>query len=260
MEPFQKIPGCRKSLFESLDAPVLRELPQTRYEYATWKKARVHIDYHVEIEGHYYSVPYQLARQQIEVRLSEHSIECYLKGKRVASHKRSLRKGRHSTIKEHMPESHRHYADWTPDRIIDWAAKTGEATKKLIENFIASRAHPQQGYRTSLGILRLGDAHGKDRLEAAAERALALGSTSYRSLASILKNGLDKQPLPTQEDTQVPIGHANIRGATYYMFNQNNDPKEATAYVHTPHSRQNREASFYRNGQSAQAANERPTD
>lgn len=245
-QPFQKIDGSRKSLFESLEAPVLRPLPTTRYDYAEWKKARVNIDYHIDVEGHYYSVPYQLVRQQIDVRITESAIECFLKGKRVASHKRSLRKGRHSTVKEHMPQSHRHYADWTPDRIVDWAAKTGEATKALVEKVIASRAHPQQGYRTCLGILRLGDAHGKERLEAAAIRALAIGATSYRSLASILKKGLDKQPLPASDNEAMPTRHANIRGADYYRD-----------YANSPNTRQDRTTTFYRNGQSIAPANGR---
>ena len=255
-QPFQKLEGSRKSLFESLEAPVLRPLPITRYDYAEWKKARVNIDYHIDVEGHYYSVPYQLVRQQIDVRITESAIECFLKGKRVASHKRSLRRGRHSTVKEHMPQSHRHYADWTPDRIIDWAAKTGEATKALIEKVIAARAHPQQGYRTCLGILRLGDAHGKERLEAAAIRALAIGATSYRSLASILKKGLDKQPLPASDNEAPPTRHANIRGADYYS--QTGDSRSPNTYANSPNTRQDRTTTFYRNGQSIAPANGRP--
>ena len=213
---FKKLPGSRHSMFESYERPVLKPLPRTPYVYAEWKKARVHIDYHVDVDGHYYSVPYQFARQQINVRMTDHTIECFSRGKRIASHGRSLRKGRHTTIKAHMPESHRHYADWTPDRLIDWAAKTGEATATLVEKIIASRTHPQQGYRTCLGILRLGDAHGHDRLENAAKRALVIGATSYNSLAHILKSGLDRQELPCSEETTPPTVHGNIRGAAYY--------------------------------------------
>ncbi len=213
---FRKIEGSRRSLFELLERPVLRPLPPTPYVYAEWKKARVGIDYHVEVEGHYYSVPHQYVREQVDVRSAEMTVECFFKGGRIASHVRSRRKGGHTTVKAHMPPSHRHYADWTPERLIDWAAKTGPATTELVEKIIASRAHPQQGYRACLGILRLGEAHGAERLEAAARRALAIGARSYRSVASILKHGLDRQPLPEPEETEAPIEHDNIRGAGYY--------------------------------------------
>lgn len=214
--PFQKLEGSRRSLFESLERPALRALPHTPYVYAEWKKVRVHIDYHVEVDGHYYSVPHQYARQQVEARLTETTLECFFRGRRIASHARSLRRGRHTTVKAHMPPSHRHYADWTPERLVDWAAKTGAATAELVRRIIASRAHPQQGYRTCLGILRLGEAHGPDRLEAAARRALAIGATSYKSVASILKHGLDRRPLPGDESQEPAVEHDNIRGAQYY--------------------------------------------
>src|SRR5690606_39204981 len=131
-------------------------------------------------------------------------------------HARSMRRGRHTTQRVHMPASHRFYADWTPERMITWAAKTGPATARLVERIIASRAHPQQGYRTCLGILRLGEAHGADRLEAAAERALAIGALSYRSLASILKLRLEERPLDMTHEYVPPVRHENIRGADYY--------------------------------------------
>ncbi len=214
--PFRKLDGSRRSLFELLERPVLRPLPPTPYVYAEWKKARVGIDYHVEVEGHYYSVPHRYVREQVDVRRTETTVECFFKGKRIASHARSLRKGGHTTVKAHMPPSHRHYADWTPERLTGWAAKTGPATAELVEEIIASRAHPQQGYRACLGILRLGEAHGAERLEAAARRALAIGARSYRSVASILKHGLDRRPLPEPEAAEAPIEHDNIRGAGYY--------------------------------------------
>ena len=215
--PFQKLPGSRRSTFEEIERPALRPLPPDPYVFAEWKKARVNIDYHVEVDRHYYSVPYRHAREQVDVRLTETTVEVYLKGRRIASHRRSLRKGRHTTLPEHMPPSHRKYAEWTPERIIRWAAKTGPSTAELARRIIASRMHPQQGYRSCLGILRLGKAYGPERLEAAARRALAIGAKSYRSVESILKSGLDMQPLP--EDVQArkaPIQHENIRGAHYY--------------------------------------------
>ena len=227
--PFQKLPGSRRSLFEEVDQPVLVPLPANAYEYAWWKKARVHIDYHVEIEGHYYSVPYEHVRQQIDVRVSELTVECFFKGVRIASHRRSLRRAKHTTQTEHMPEKHRQHAKWTPERLAKWAAKSGPYTEALIKEVIASRPHVEQGYRSSLGILRLGDTYGRERLESASERALSIGTTSYQSMASILKNGLDKKALPSNE-TAEPAHHANIRGASYYT--------DQTKPIHQPNLRE----------------------
>jgi len=213
--PFQKLEGSRRSVFLQVDRPALNPLPANGFVFARWKKARVHMDYHVDIEGHYYSVPYKHVREQIDVRIAELTIECFFRGKRIASHGRNLRRGRHTTIREHMPSNHRHYADWTPERLAAWAAKTGPSTRILIEQVIASRDRPQHGYRTCLGILRLGEAHGSDRLEAAAKRALAVGALSYRSMASILKKGLDRKTLDTNTFKE-PTRHVNLRGASYW--------------------------------------------
>ena len=214
--PFKKLPGSRQSLFQSLDAPVMKPLPATPYTYAEWKPVRVHIDYHVEIEGHYYSVPCQLVKQQLEARISADTVECFHKGQRVASHLRSQQKGRHTTVREHMPESHRQYGDWSPERLIRWAEQSGPATAQIITTILASRRHPQQGYRACLGILRLGKAYGDERLEAACQRALLLGTHRYKSIESILKHGLDKQPLHQQQELNLPEDHDNIRGPDYY--------------------------------------------
>jgi transposase len=215
--PFKKLPGSRKSTFEELEKPCLMPLPSTSYVFARWKKARVNIDYHIEIEGHYYSVPHQYIKVKLDIRFTETTIECFHRGRRIASHARSLRKGQHTTVREHMPEKHRAYAEWTPERIIAWAAKIGESTAALIERLIASRAHPQQAYRSCLGILRLGKAYGEDRLEAACRRALLIGSVRYKSVESILKNGLDQKPLSGDEGQTAPaLEHENIRGALYY--------------------------------------------
>ena len=166
-------------MFEALDRPALQPLPAQPYEYAEWKLVRVNIDYHVDVEGHYYSVPYALVKQQLEVRLSAQVVEIFHKGKRVASHQRSPLKGRHSTVAVHMPKAHQHYAEWTPQRLILWAAKTGEATAQVVETILASRPHPQQGFRACLGIMRLGKRYGEGRLEAACRRAIRIGACSY---------------------------------------------------------------------------------
>lgn len=213
---FKKLPGCRKTWFESLDAPALKPLPVTPYTYAEWKKVRVHIDYHVEVEGHYYSVPYQLIRQQLDARLTANTLECFHKSKRVASHPRSWLKGRHTTLPEHMPESHRRYGDWSPERLIRWAEKSGPSTAKIITTVLSARRHPQQGYRSCLGILRLGKSYGEQRLDAACQRALLLGTHRYKSIESILKHGLDSRPMPEQQELSLTEDHDNIRGPSYY--------------------------------------------
>ena len=213
---FQKLPGCRKQLFESLDKPALKALPLQPYTYAEWKVAAVNIDYHIEVDRHYYSVPHTLIGKKLDVRISANSIECFYKSKPVASHVRSNLKGRHTTLKQHMPKSHQQWAQWTPQRFMRWAAKIGPATAQLIELILKSRKHPQQGFRSCLGILRLAKSYDNQRLEAACNRALTIGGTSYKSVASILKYNLDQKPLPQQSPSETVIDHKNIRGAHYY--------------------------------------------
>ncbi len=213
---FKKLPGSRRELFEQLDRPALHPLPAQAYQFAEWKKVRVNIDYHVEIEGHYYSVPYPLVRKQLEARYTARTVECFHKGQRVASHIRSLLKGRHTTVAEHMPKSHRQYAQWTPQRLIRWAGKSGPATAAVVQTILERRAHPQQGFRSCLGILRLGKSFGQDRLEAACRRALKLGCCTYKSIESILRQGLDRQAGPEQQQLDLSLEHDNIRGSDYY--------------------------------------------
>jgi transposase len=215
--PFQKLPGCRRSLFESLDQPALKPLPDQPYQYAQWKKATVNIDYHIELERHYYSVPYQLVRQNVDVRWTNTTVECFHNGRRVAGHVKSHLAGRHTTLTEHMPKGHRQYAEWTPQRLARWAGQSGQATRTLVQQIMASRSHPQQGFRSCLGIMRLGKQYGAERLEAACARALRINALSYKSLAAILKHGLDQQPLPSPPSPPPVIEHANVRGARYYQ-------------------------------------------
>jgi transposase len=191
-------------------------LPPQPYVYAEWKKARVNIDYHIDVEGHYYSVPYQLVKHQLDVRFSAATVEVFHKGKRVASHIRSYQRGAYATVKEHMPKAHQKYLEWTPQRLIRWAAKNGLSTARLIEAILVSRPHPQQGFRSCLGIMRLGKTYGEDRLEAACNRALVIGGQSYRSVEAILKNGLDRHPLPASVPQTQTLFHKNLRGPKYY--------------------------------------------
>lgn len=213
--PFAKLPGSRMSTFTEREAPLLHPLPAEPYAHRTRKLATVHIDYHVELEGHYYSVPYHLVREKVELRFDGRTVEVYHEGVRVAVHVRSRAKGRATTLAEHMPEKHRHVAAWTPERIAAWAGKTGPATAALCEAIMAARPHPELGFRSCLGVLRLGDRYGPARLEAAAQRAHAMGADSYRSVRSILERGLDRE-----NETATPgppaITHANVRGAGYY--------------------------------------------
>jgi transposase len=221
---FQKLDASRRELFEQLDKPALKGLPAQPWEYAWWKRATVNIDYHIELERHYYSVPYQLVGKSVDVRVTAATVEVLHKNKRIASHRRSTHKGGFTTIAEHMPERHKKYLEWTPARIIKWAGETGPNTQKLVAAILSSRPHPQQGYRSCLGILRLSNLYGAQRLEAASARAFAIGACSYKSIESILKTGLDRQQLSTQSRTaQLPRAHENLRGKNYYNEPQNQE-------------------------------------
>ena len=214
--PFQKLPGSRREIFETLERATLKPLPAQSYTYAEWTTVNVYIDYYVEADGHYYSVPYQLLKRSLEVRITTHTVECFFKGKRVASHRRSYNKGKHTTITGHMPKAHQKYAEWTPERLVKWAANFGPNTSGLVEAILRKKVHPQQGFRSVLGLLRLAKQYDQKRLENACERALATGAISYKSVASILKSNLDKQPLQKTIEETDPIEHDNIRGAGYY--------------------------------------------
>jgi transposase len=215
--PFKKLPGCRKDAFARLDAPYLRPLPMTRFIMAEWKRAGVNIDYHVEFEGHYYSVPHALVRQEVELRITRGTIEILARSRRVTIHPRSYRKGYYSTIADHMPASHRAHAEWSPGKLMNWAASVGQATGELVKRLLLEKQHPEQGYRSCLGLMRLTRNFGRERMEAACTRALAIGAHRYRSVASILDKGLDRQPVtpPAQAELALPA-HANVRGPDYY--------------------------------------------
>ncbi len=215
--PMRVLKVSRRELYESLDRPALKALPQERFEFAEWGKARVNVDYHVEVGGHYYSVPYQLVRKEVDVRVSATTVECFLKGRRVAAHVRSGKRGHHTTVREHMPAAHQAHAEWTPQRLVRWAGEVGPSAAAVVEAIMSARAHPQQGFRPCLGLLRLGKRYGNDRLEAACARALLIRSASYRSVKSILETRLDEQPLPTAATGNDVVEHHNIRGPEYYQ-------------------------------------------
>lgn len=212
---FQKLDTTRYELFLKTDKPALRPLPTRKYQYAEWKKARVNMDYHIEFEKSYYSVPYQLRKESVDIRYTNTVIEVFSKNKRVAMHVRSTKQGGFSTIPEHMPKSHASYLKWTPQRIIQWAYKNGPKTGQLVMGIMNSRRHQEQGFRACMGIMRLGKQYSFDRLEMACERAINIKSFSYKSVESILKQGLDKVPLH-EDEAAVPVSHGNIRGKDYY--------------------------------------------
>jgi len=212
----------RRERFEALDRPALGPLPVQRFAYAEWKHARVNIDYHIEVGRHFYSVPHNLLHERVEVRIdySTATIEVYYRGARVASHARSVRRGGHTTDPRHMPRAHQKHLEWTPSRLIDWAAKIGLETRTLVEEILTERTHPEQGYRSCLGILRLVKREGAERVEAACARARAGKARSYRSVDTILRRGLDRLPMPdspaSEGSTQTRVRHENVRGMEYY--------------------------------------------
>src|ERR1700747_203038 len=213
--PMRRLGGRRRALFLELDSPALKPLPDQPFEYAEWRVRRVGLDYHVDIDGHYYSVPHRLIREQLDARITAHTVELFRKGERVAVHLRGTGRGRHTTIPEHMPSSHRRYAEWTIERILRDAAAIGPSAAKLAALILETRPHPEQGYRACLGILRLARQYGVDRLEAACDRGLDIGARSYGSIQSILKHGLDPRP-PQPRQRELLPDHPNIRGSRYY--------------------------------------------
>ena len=217
--------ASRRELFERLDRPALLALPQQRFVITEWKKARVNIDYHVEVDKHYYSVPFTHAydcrtgqRVEVDVCTSAGTVEIFLRNQRIASHPKSSDPGRHTTQSSHMPVSHRAHAEWSPSRLIDWAATIGPKTAELVQAILTERYHPEQGYRSCLGILRLRKKYGAERLEVACAKAVAARARSYRHVESVLKTGLDRMAPAannTNNDTARPT-HQNVRGSHYY--------------------------------------------
>lgn len=214
-KPFQKLEGTRNTWFEEGEKAKLLPLPAHPFELATWSKAKVNIDYHVAVANHFYSVPYTLVHQQVEVRLTEKTVELFKSGKRVAAHLRSDQSGRSTTLDEHRPKSHQKYLQWTPGRMVEWARTIGPECAQVVEHILQNRPHPEMGFRSCLGIIRLGKAVGSARLEAACRRALHFRTCSYTSINSILKNRLEAQPLEAELPLPSP-SHENLRGSPYY--------------------------------------------
>jgi transposase len=215
--PMRQAKKSRRELFEAIDRSNALPLPQRPYEYAEWYKAKVQLNYHIEVDRHYYSVPYQLLHERLDIRLTATMVEALYKGERVAAHVRSHVKGGYTTLPEHMPPSHRYYAEWNPARFIQWAGKTGEATARLVETILATRPYPEQGYKACLGVINLTRDYEPVRVEAAARRALEFKTCSYRSMKAILSAGLDRHDNGEQPGLPGLLPHQNIRGQEYYQ-------------------------------------------
>ncbi len=215
--PFKKLPGCRRDVFERMERPVLKPLPEQRYELAEWKTATVNIDYHVEVAGHYYSVPYSLIRQRVAARYTRTSVEFFHKSQRVAVHGRSFLKGRHTTLPEHRPPAHQKHLEWTPERITSWAGTIGPNCSAAAQQIMASRPLPEHGFRPCLGLIRLGKRYGNERVNRACGRALKLNLVGYRHIENMLKSGRDRIPLPEEQAAPAIVAQDNVRGAEYYQ-------------------------------------------
>lgn len=216
--PFKKREGSRWSLFQQLDQPVLRPLPAERFDLAAWSQATVNIDYHIQLDHCFYSVPYTLARKTVEVRATPSTLEIFYQGARVASHARAHKPYTAVTHPEHRPRSHQAHLEWPPSRIVQWASTVGPHTAEVVEKILAAYPHPEMGYRSCLGIIRLSQRYSPSRVEAAAHRALLTGVVRYRSMESILRHSLDQQPLAAPDSPERPTTpHSNIRGAEYFQ-------------------------------------------
>jgi len=215
--PFKKRDGSRASLFAAIERNALRPLPAERFDMSQWSRARVNIDYHIAFDANLYSVPYNLVQELVEVRATPTTVEIFHRGQRVASHLRGRGRGQAFTHHEHRPKSHQAHLEWTPSRMVHWAEQIGPHTARLFERILADKPHPEMGYRSCLGIIRLAEHYSASRMEAAAQRAVETGACRYQSVKSILKNSLDQQPCTEPlSSLSPPPPHDNIRGAEYF--------------------------------------------
>jgi len=219
--PFKKLPGSRLSQFELLDKPAMQPLPATRYEYIEFKLARVNIDYHLEFDKHFYSVPHHLVKHQVEIQATQEGVAVFFKGKQIARHARSYRQGSFSTDSLHMPQAHRKHKEWTPERLLNWAKDIGPNVVAVTQQIIDRKKHPEQAYRSCLGLLNLSKQYDAKRMDRACQRAMTIGSVKVKSISSILKQGIDQLDLPLEETqktkTETSLNdHDNVRGSEYY--------------------------------------------
>jgi transposase len=216
--PFQRLDGCRRSAFESIDRPAMRALPASRYQVADWKNAKVNIDYHVMYDDRPYSVPHTMVGAQVQVRATVSVIEILHKGRRVIAHRRCWGpKGTPTTLEEHRPKSHRDYGAWPPSRVVSWAETIGPSAGALVTHILETYPHPEDGYRKCMALLRTSKKYGAARVDAACRRAIAIGSPNRKSVEMILKKGLENAPVATpSEEHQLSLHHENVRGSEYF--------------------------------------------
>lgn len=246
-KPFKKLPGSRRSRFELIDKPALKPLPEVKYEFHKFKKASVNIDYHVEFDRHFYSVPFQFRGEVVEIRATDATIEIFRKGKRIVTHPRSYSETKRAvTLLEHRPRNHQEYGEWSPERMHIWASKIGTGTCQLIDVIMARHQFPEQGYRSCQGILRLEKKVGTERLEAACNRALAIRGYSFKSVKSILDSNLEHRPLP-EATNQLALIHSNLRGETAFSGNNTSE----VYLVNSSDIGHDEEPTFIRNGKSS---------
>ena len=224
--PFKKLPGNRKTAFEAIDQPALKPLPTKPFEMCSWKKATVGIDYHVELERHYYSVPFKYLRQTVELRYTANVVEVFCQGKRIAAHQRVVHSAysyglsSQTTVAQHMPKAHQAHLEWSPQRLLDWGGNIGKATQLLVAHLLRQKAYPELSYRACLGLLSLAKKYGKARLEAACAIATQNKAMTQKSVRNILANKLDlaqstTSTKPKRDEKQLPL-HENVRGSAYY--------------------------------------------
>ena len=214
--PFKKLPGSRLSQFELLDKPALRALPDKPYEYIEFKLARINIDYHFEFDKHYYSVPHNLVKSQVEIQATRDGVAVFFKGKQVARHPRSQRQGGFTTDANHMPEAHKRHQAWTPEKLISWAERIGTSTQELVMALLQKKRHPEQAYRACLGLLNLSKQYTPARLDAACQRALHINAPKLKNVKLILESNMDQLPLPLAQQKNNTESHHNVRGSDYY--------------------------------------------
>ena len=215
-KPLKKLPGSRQSTFIQIDKPALKSLPDAQYKYTEIKKAKVHMDYHVEYNKHYYSVPYKYVKKTVELKITTNTVSIFYKSNRIASHAYSSKRGFHTTISDHMPEKHRKYHEWSPARFLNWAETIGPSALQVIQKILTKRSHPEQNYRTCLGLLSLTKKYSDERLELSCKRAVNLGIYNRKSIASILEKGLDRLEIDNNNELTLILKHENIRGSKYY--------------------------------------------
>jgi transposase len=213
--PMLHLGKSRRQLFEELDQPALRPLPEKSYQFAFWKTVRVNIDYHVSFEKHFYSVPHILIHQAVEIKATERMIEVFHKGKQVAVHPRSATAGRFSTRAEHMPSNHRFILELDAGWLLKQAEKVGPRTGQYVTALLHARPFPEQAYRSCLGVLSLARKYPASLLETACQCLLEAHLLSYRDLKSELQALARSSASPTPQPTPLPV-HENIRGETYY--------------------------------------------